>query len=175
VKYLYDGPTSYAFNMIAFVGPVRFPLGITDGTSNTIAFSERYFHTHDQGRRRPLNEPGSLSSYLMFGDVNPAYESATPGVLNNLGERRPSFADAGWGDVVPVTKGNVTRPSLSGLTFQVRPQLLDADMRIPQTPFRAGLPVALFDGSVRTVRPGVAEEVFWAAVTPRGGEVTSLE
>jgi hypothetical protein len=28
----------------------------------------------------------------------------------------------------------------------------------------------LLDGSVRTVRPGVNEQVFWAAVTPAGGE-----
>jgi hypothetical protein len=41
----------------------------------------------------------------------------------------------------------------------------------PQTPFSAGLPVALFDGSVRTIRPGVRPEVFWAMVTPAGGEV----
>jgi hypothetical protein len=30
------------------------------------------------------------------------------------------------------------------------------------------LPVALFDGSVRTMRPGVSPELFWAAVTPAG-------
>ena len=44
-------------------------------------------------------------------------------------------------------------------------------MRLLQTPFTAGLPVALFDGSVRTVGPGVVAEVFWAGVTPNGGEV----
>jgi hypothetical protein len=37
------------------------------------------------------------------------------------------------------------------------------------------LPVALFDGSVRTIRPGVSPEVFWAAVTPAGGEVAPLD
>jgi hypothetical protein len=40
-----------------------------------------------------------------------------------------------------------------------------------QTPFEAGLPVVFFDGSVRTLRPGIAPEVFWAHVTPAGGEV----
>ena len=44
-------------------------------------------------------------------------------------------------------------------------------MRIPQTPFSGGLPVALFDGSVRTLSPGIAPEVVWALVTPAGNEV----
>jgi hypothetical protein len=114
-------------------------------------------------------------SWLLYGNINPAYDDISPGILNNLGERRPSFADAGWGDVVPVTDGNppVTRPSLPGRTFQVRPAPRDADMRLPQATFAAGLPVAMFDGSVRTIRPGVTPEVFWAQVTPSGGEVIS--
>jgi hypothetical protein len=37
------------------------------------------------------------------------------------------------------------------------------------------LPVALFDGSVRTMRPGVSPELFWATVTPAGGEVAPLD
>ena len=77
--------------------------------------------------------------------------------------------------MVPITEGNppVTRPSVPGLTFQVRPKRLEADMRIPQTPFSAGLPVALFDGSVRTLRPGISPAVFWSLVTPAGGEVAT--
>jgi hypothetical protein len=35
--------------------------------------------------------------------------------------------------------------------------------------------VALADGTVRTIRPGIANEVFWGAITPAGGEVISLE
>ena len=69
----------------------------------------------------------------------------------------------------PVTR--VTRPSRAGVTSQVRPAPMHADPFLPQTPFAAGLPVALFDGSVRTVRPGVLPELFWGAVTPAGGEV----
>jgi type II secretory pathway pseudopilin PulG len=42
-KFVDGGPTSYAFNMMAFVGPPQFPKSIADGTSNTIVFSERYY------------------------------------------------------------------------------------------------------------------------------------
>lgn len=177
-SFLYGGPTSYAFNMVGFLGPVRFPAGITDGTSDTIALCERYYQAFDQNRITSATDERLLPvSWLKYSMFDPAFCDIQPGVLNNQGDRRPSFADAGWGDVVPVTTGNpaVTRPSVTGKTFQVRPKPFDADMTIPQTPFSAGLPVALFDGSVRTVRAGVRPEVFWALVTPAGGEVASLD
>jgi prepilin-type N-terminal cleavage/methylation domain-containing protein len=178
-EYQYGGPTSYAYNMVAFTGPPRFPSSITDGASTTVAFCERYYVTLNRvtlGFVPAENVAAGRLPYskLSYGCLQAALPSPIPPhPLDNLGERRPSFADSGWGDVVPVTSGSppVTRPSVPGLTFQVRPKLLEADMRLPQTPFSAGLPVALFDGSVRTLRPGVAPEVFWALVTPAGGEV----
>jgi prepilin-type N-terminal cleavage/methylation domain-containing protein len=176
--FIFGGPTSYAYNMTAFTGPPKFPASIVDGTSSTIAFSERYFESFKQSMMSAVYRDDLMPwSWLMYGNGDPAYCDITPSVLNNLGERRPSFADAGWGDVLPVTTGSppVTRPSVPGVTFQVRPRPLEADMRMPQTPFSAGLPVALFDGSVRTIRPGVRPEVFWAAVTPAGGEVVPLD
>lgn len=167
VVYYEDDPTSYAFNIAAFAGPLVFPTSLTDGTSNTVALCERYFQTVAQEFRRAGETPEVARLKYLQGDA------ALPFVAF-LGNRRPSFADAGWGDVLPVTTGGVTRPSVPGMTFQVKPKPDDADRRIPQTPFTAGLTVALFDGSVRTIRPSVSETAFWATVTPRGGEVVSL-
>jgi prepilin-type N-terminal cleavage/methylation domain-containing protein len=177
-EYADGGPTSYSFNMAAFAGPPRFPGSIADGTSNTIALTERYYERYLSPE--PIATPhGPLYrwSALAYARNDPALADIRPDVLNNLGYRRPSFADPGWGDVVPVTDPatRVTIPSRPGATFQVKPPPLLADMYLPQTPFSAGLPVALFDGSVRTVRPGVRPEVFWAAVTPAGGEVAPLD
>ena len=62
---------------------------------------------------------------------------------------------------------------MDGVTFQVKPKFLDADMRIPQTPFSAGLPVSMFDGSVRTISPRITPAVFWSLVPPAGGEVVT--
>ena len=175
-EYMEGGPTSYSFNMTAFAGPPRFPASIADGTASTIAFTERY-HERCFDPVPVATNPILLYrlSWLSYAKNDAAIADILPTVLNNGGWRRPSFADAGWGDVVPVTTGNppVTRPSRDGVTFQVRPDLLHADPALPQTPFSAGLPVALFDGSVRTIRPGVSPNVFWAAVTPASGEVNT--
>ena len=38
-----------------------------------------------------------------------------------------------------------------------------------------GMLVALADGSVRTLRVGIAESVFWGMVTPAAGEVIFFE
>lgn len=167
----YGGMTSYAFNMIGFKGPIQFPLGITDGTSNTIAFAECYFERY--------YPPFSVLqwSQMMYANMNPAFDDFGNGQLTRVGERRPSFADAGWDDVVPVTSGlsPISRPSLPGVTFQVRPKPLEADARYLQTPYHGGLLVAMFDGSVRTIRTGVDETIFWGSITPAGGEVANLD
>jgi hypothetical protein len=163
--------------MMAFVGPPRFPVSYQDGTSNTVAFTERYFAALNLEYLPRSAEHSLPYSWLMHGCMDPALPDRYPGFRNTLGERRASFADAGWGDVIPVTSNfaSVTLPSVPGLTFQVKPKPREADNRIPQTPFSAGLPVAMFDGSVRTVRPGVSPEVFWGAVTLAAGEVSSLD
>ena len=173
----YGGPTSYAFNMTAFAGPLKFPSGIRDGLANTVAFCERY-HARFGPVEPAMSDPASGDPQLRrpASVMNYSTMDATCG-RNPYGNRRASFADAGWGDVVPVTDPvtHVTRPSRPGATFQVQPRPEDADLSLPQTPFAAGLPVAMFDGSVRTVRPGVAPEVFWGTVTPAGGEVSTLD
>ena len=74
--------------------------------------------------------------------------------------------------VTTIINGNPsTRASIPGKTFQVKPKLDDAWSGTPQTPFSAGLPVLLFDGSVRTLSPSIDERLFWSAVTRDRGEV----
>lgn len=169
------GPVSYAANLFALIGPPSLTASFPDGLSSTIAFAERYFAAAYDLRypQYPLYctsmnwRPGELK---LVPDVYPEQV-----ILGYADDRRATFADVGYGDVVPVTDPatGTTRASVPGLTFQVQPAVEKADSRVPQTPFAAGLPVALFDGSVRTLRPNISEAVFWAMVTPRGGEVIS--
>jgi hypothetical protein len=91
-------------------------------------------------------------------------------------QRRASFADEYYGDVMPVADGaGSVRPSRAGATFQVAPLPDQCDPLIPQTASASGMSILRFDGSVRTVRAGIDPSVFWAAVTRDGGEITSLD
>jgi prepilin-type N-terminal cleavage/methylation domain-containing protein len=164
------GPTSYAYNMSAFAGPARFPASIADGASNTIMFCERYYETHFIDGLPRVAVGDRTPTWLAYSRIN---MSSTPTMRSYGGDRRPTFADPGCADTYPITEGNpaVTRPSRPGHTFQVRPKLLEANVHIPQTPYSAGLLVAMFDGSVRTISPSIKENAFWSMVTPSGGEV----
>jgi len=158
-------PCSYAFNLFALSYSPRLSASFPDGTSNTIAFVERYFYC-----------PRPWGAQFAYHQVQAPMPSQIQ-MSDFGGHRRATFADAPWRDVVPVVRGNppVTQPSVPGLTFQVRPLPTEADARIPQTPHSGGLPVAFFDGSVRVIAPSVAEEVFWGAVTPNGSEVLNAD
>ena len=167
-----EKPISYGFNMTAFEGNPNLTSGFPDGASNTIALAEKHFRTW-----QVTHPDGPMAVYM-------SYTANTTGYQEDLRrfsyqeERRASFADRGIiEDVYPVTTLVVgipsTRASVPGKTFQVRPKLEDAWSGIPQTPFSAGLPVLLFDGSVRTLSPSIDERLFWGAVTRDRGEVLS--
>jgi hypothetical protein len=56
--------------------------------------------------------------------------------------------------------------------FQVRPRPEGSgDGNLAVSPHTAGINVALGDGSVRFVNQGISGATWWAALTPRGGEV----
>lgn len=157
------GKCSYALNLCAADGEIRLTASIPDGVSQTVALADTY----------AIKGPNDG----VIITVRNSYTHATDPLDGELsGTRRATFADAGWRDVLPVAvPGPGARASVPGKTFQVRPRPEEVDPSIPQTPHRAGLTVALFDGSVRTVSPSVSEAVFWALVTPAGGEVAGLD
>lgn len=152
--------TSYDSNMYGLVGHPNLATSFADGTSSTITISEHYWLT--QRRNNNLSYVG-----IAVNEFN-AHDGWT-------GTRSATFADRGWRDVIPVTSGSppVSRPSESGPPFQVMPKVEDADGRRLQSFRPNGLETALFDGSVRTFRPGVSDSVFWAFVTPAAGDSTA--
>ena len=64
-------------------------------------------------------------------------------------------------------------------TFQVQPRNPtknfaaggECDKRLPSSPHNAGINVALADGSVRFVAPGISPATWWGAVVPNDGNV----
>lgn len=91
------------------------------------------------------------------------------------GNRACTFADKSWKDVVPVPNADGagrTLPSQPSVTFQDRPRPELSDGRQLQSFHRSGILMGMLDGSVRTVAAGVDPSVFWALITPNGGEIS---
>ncbi len=148
------GKCSYVYNILALNKTFSFPFQVPDGTSQTIAFGEHYYYCKGNEQYLDYMRPFALSEIEKLGS-----------------DRRPTFADLGSYDVMPITENGQSRPSVAGVTFQSRPKIEDANSKMMQSPFAAGLPVAMFDGSVRTLAPNIAESVYWGLITPSGGEV----
>ncbi|HEY8503887.1 MAG TPA: DUF1559 domain-containing protein, partial [Gemmataceae bacterium] len=157
---------SYAINAHLVMGSASLDRSVRDGTSNTIAIAEHYafgcsgvqFNWHSTHTEAPSSSPFPRIHRASFADNGPAvawYADRTP-----------------FDDVYPITSGSPPRStgSVPGLTFQIRPRTAVCDGRIPQTPHDA-MPVALADGSVRTLAGNMSSSIFWAAVTRSSGEV----
>jgi len=161
---------SIAFNALVYTDGFAFPFSITDGTSTTIFITEHYGYcggaTFEWDAFRT-----ECYEYPLFRRIT---------CPSSTSSRRPTFADAKmFQDVFPVTtfgpnKSPVTTGSVP-LTFQNRPELKDCDPRIPQSSINGGLLCGYGDGSVRFLRIGVSEGVFWSSVTPNRGEVISVD
>ncbi|MGF1579370.1 MAG: DUF1559 domain-containing protein [Gemmataceae bacterium] len=127
---------------------------IKDGMSNTIFYTER--------RTVCLKAPQ---------DHRPGYS----GDFYNIAP----YANMGWWQWIPVI--NYWPSGASGVVtgtdtrFQAAPswdsRTSECDYRVASSPRRAGIIVAMGDGSVRFVGSTVSGETWWAAMTPRSGEV----
>lgn len=161
------GDTSFAVNAMVFVGRHRFPAHLSDGTSQTVAFTEHYARCGD-GQRFIAR----FQSEVLLTGRSTSYHGPTPPwawPLTDTCVRRATFADWWYADITPSSPMAGSMPP-----FQVAPRVEDCDPRIPQTPHSA-LSVAMADGSVRYLRVGIKPALFWAAVTPAGGEVEGLD
>jgi type II secretory pathway pseudopilin PulG len=163
------GVASYGANAQVFGRPVSINSGFPDGTSNTIAFAEHYSQSCNDTRfswaetfPRVVTELNLSYHRAAFADNGPLVRSPLNIPINQL-----------YQDAYPITSGNPPSSvgSIAGLTFQVHPSIAQCDPRLAQTPHPSGMLVALIDGSVRTLSPGMAPTTYWAAVTPSGGEV----
>jgi prepilin-type N-terminal cleavage/methylation domain-containing protein len=152
------GASCYAGNGQVFA-PIRGnPQGrrrlveITDGTSNTILYAEKYARCSSTSLAL---DGGNLWAYCASGvfDLPPPMEP--PYKLYH-----PGFGGG------PYTIG-------PGSRFQVQPTpfLGNCNPRLASTPHPGGMMVCLADGSVRTLAPNMSGETWWAAMTPTGGEV----
>lgn len=148
-----DDISSYPVNAVVFSQKgCSLSDSFPDGTSQTILFAEHYSVCSGITFKMTLNGP------YLFSII-----------------RRASFADVMYGDDLPVTQGNPpqSRSVRLGRTFQTRPSRSDCDFRLAQSPHSAGMLTAFGDGSARLMGKEINEVVFWALVTPSGGEVAA--
>lgn len=156
-----EGTCSFAVNSQLYLGHGT-RSEITDGASNTIAFSERYARCVKQGVLWSLVEAVCLDGVTM--------KRVPCGPTNSM--RRATFADDTFTDVLPVASwGGLTTSSIPGVTFQTQPRPQECDPRTVQSTFAGGLLVAYADGRASMVRSSVTPLIFWSSVTPAGGEI----
>jgi prepilin-type N-terminal cleavage/methylation domain-containing protein len=128
---------------------------ITDGTSNTLLYAEKYARCRSDSLGL---DGGTFWAYCAgLPDLPPPMELP-------LKPYQPAFAylRAGWGDA------DSTGP---GSKFQVQPTPGKCYPTRAATAHPGGMQVCLADGSVHTLAPSMSGTTWWAACTPRGGEV----
>jgi len=138
-------------------GNARIPRSMPDGTSNTIVFAEKY--------ARCESNPGSCchGTWWMRGIFHG--QKGSPGV-NDSDDSYP-------GDNLSAVIGGGSTGSLVGPTqptFQVQPKPGACDYRVASTA-HAAIQVAMADGSVHGASPTISKAVWYALLTPNGGEV----
>jgi prepilin-type N-terminal cleavage/methylation domain-containing protein len=149
---------SYAQNGMIFqadwVGYSRYPASITDGTSNTIFYTEVYaggtYKNSDQSLwwwdyntfETPSNSNGDCGSLGYFG---PAFTPLIQPPPTQCGDKNHR-THWGWGGWASTCMCRAVSPHVGGIN------------------------VGLGDGSVRFVNGAISQSTWFAAVTPQGGE-----
>jgi prepilin-type N-terminal cleavage/methylation domain-containing protein len=158
------GACSYAANSQVFAAHRGDPQGkvrlvdITDGTSNTIMYAEKYARCTSSSMPLTQGEGGNLWAYCASRNLN-----LPPPMNLPYKPYHPSFAIIGY-------FGNPQGP---GSKFQVQPTpfLGNCDPTRASTAHAGGMLVCMADGSLHSLAPALSGDIWWALVTPSGGEV----
>jgi prepilin-type N-terminal cleavage/methylation domain-containing protein len=154
---------SYVFNGMIFqadwVGFSNFPATITDGTSNTIFFTETYAMANGNQLSPTYNGDATLWWWDYNSFQTPTSSNGDCGGLNYFGtaytpldKPSPNFCAANtrswtWGGKVSVCMCRATSPHTGGINC------------------------GLGDGSVRFVAAGISGNTWFAASTPNAGDI----
>jgi prepilin-type N-terminal cleavage/methylation domain-containing protein len=148
-------------------GRARIPNDFGDGTSKTILHAEKYARCTNTNMAPPFQDGGTA-----WGYATSVLFPWQPLPMIPPGKAfQPGFAIAAL-----VSRGapNAIGP---GSLFQVQPSpfLGNCDPTRASTSHPGGIVVGMADGSVRTLAPDMSGDVWWATVTPAGGEVQSSD
>jgi prepilin-type N-terminal cleavage/methylation domain-containing protein/prepilin-type processing-associated H-X9-DG protein len=156
---------SYAFNGILFTadwkGYSKFPGSITDGTSNTIFFTEVYA----MGKVLGYNGDNSLWWWDYNSFMTP---STANGDCGSVGYYPPDPVKGPF--FTPQIQPSPTNYCATATQKWGWGGKMSACMCRATSPHSGGVNVGLGDGSVRFVSGGVSGPTWFAACTPSGGE-----
>jgi hypothetical protein len=144
-------------------GKARIPNDFADGSSHTILHAEKYARCTNTNMAPAFQDGGTAWAY-----------STTPLFPWQPAPMQPPGKAFQPGFCIPalVARGapNAIGP---GSIFQVVPSpfLGDCDPTRASTSHPGGIVVGMADGSVRSLAPDMSGDVWWATVTPAGGEV----
>jgi prepilin-type N-terminal cleavage/methylation domain-containing protein len=142
-----NGTNWTGFTNNSFDNHGRKLMNISDGTSNTVMFGERYAQ---------CSSGGSLWAYR---NVDPA-----PTGPSYPGWARMSFFPANW------TSNNMSTP-FTAVPPQIQPTVANCSPYNLQAFSVSGCQVSMCDGSVRTVPSTISSTVWFAAIWPDDGQV----
>ena len=174
-------PTSYAVNGVLFGLPApRFPASLSDGTSQTVTFAERYMECSGSPNLWGL---GNSQAFAGTSTAAPAFAWAPPAGTAATYQFMPNSPAALTGGVVLGWSGNQNGSPGSGggavphptPVFQAAVAAGECLPDRPQSGHGGVMLVGMGDGSVRSVSSGVAPLNFYAALTPSGGEVAGRD
>jgi prepilin-type N-terminal cleavage/methylation domain-containing protein len=136
---------------------------ILDGTSNTILYAEKYARCTNTFMAPAFQDGGTAWAYC----TTPFFSWQPPPMQLPQKIFQPGFAIA---SLAARGAPNAIGP---GSKFQLQPIPFEGncDPTRASTAHAGGIVVGLADGSVRPLSPSISGETWWAAVTPRGGEV----
>ena len=156
--------SSYAFNGQVFTQAIdlktttwgtqrRFPSYITDGTSNTMVFTEKEITSYGPFAGTLSNNiaDGGFNYYPDWGPIvySPSFQGPTLGPLNSMFQVQPKMGC------------NKTGQGTGGCGAG----------NLPNTGHTGGIMVAMFDGHVRVVAQGISPTTWWSVITPNAGDL----
>jgi hypothetical protein len=178
------GATSYAVNWHVYrggwgedwqAGGVNKIASIQDGLSNTIFIAERYASC-GPGNEGGGNNAWQSGSGIILNFANHIWneDGQNIGPIGEYYDQKGWVSGAFWVPLTPTSLGLNWQqlpnyPWAYATMFQMAPQVKFCNPRLLQSFSQAGIQVALGDGSVRIINPGVSVVTWGRAQDPADG------